>query len=659
MNFFGKNIKLIVFVLFINTVVVYSQDKKMFSDAISEIESEQYNKAFILFQKILKNNPDNCNFNYMAGYCLFSQPDKKKESLPYFEKAIKNVSKTYKEASFKEVNAPTGAMLLYAISLQLNNKIEEAKEFYAQYKEQLGKKDLKEGIYLDQKIKSCDVAEELLKKPIFFKSQLLPEPIKSKKSEYKAVFNADETSMVFQSDRNGRQGLFYSQLKNGSWSYPFEITQDLQIDASNDKFSLCSMSADGLRLYTLIGDQYETNLYISTLEKNKWTNTKPLNRYINSINNQTFASESPDGKQLFFTSDRKWENYGNMDIYVSTLTAKNDWGPVKNIGKNINTPFNEENPFVSPDNNTLYFSSEGHNSMGGYDIFVSKRISETEWSAPENIGYPINTTDDNLFFVPSKEVNKGYYVLNPEEEPHIALVELNVKEEVPVEASKTKEEMANAITATTTVTDTLSKPVVELINKPEENKENKENLPQNIPQNLPQNIPQNQTQNISGAVTSNTSGVDHFTIQIAALSKVVQTSVFKNIEDVDYSIGKDSLVRYYWGYFDSKAEAGSKLGTVINKGYKDAFVVPVSKFYNDNNTRSGYTVQVCASFHEIDATRFKSLQDLRTFKCNDRYIRCTTGNFENYYDALKYLMEVMAKGYSDAFIRSFDEISKL
>ena len=439
MIFLNKTTKLIVFVLFINIANVYGQNKKMFSDAMSKFESEEYDKAFTLFQKILVSDSNNCNINYLAGFSLFNQPDKKKKSLPYFEKAIKSISKSYKESSYKEVNAPTGALFLYAISLQINNKIKEAKEYYKQYQSQLGKKDIKEGIYLDQKIKSCDIAEEMQKTPIFYKSQLLPEPVKSKKSESRAVFNGDETSMVFESNRNGRPGLFYSQFKNNKWSNPIEITKDLEIDISNEKFSLCSMSADGKRLYTLISDEFESNLYVSTFGTNKWRNTKPLNKYINSMNLQTFASESTDGKQLYITSNRKG-SIGNLDIYVSALNEKNDWGPAKNLGENINTPFNEETPFVAPDNNTLYFSSEGHNNIGGYDVFVSKRISDTEWGIPENIGYPVNTTDDNLFFVPSKEDKKGYYAINHNDEQHIALIDLSEKADEPIAESKPKEE---------------------------------------------------------------------------------------------------------------------------------------------------------------------------------------------------------------------------
>jgi WD40-like Beta Propeller Repeat len=744
-DFLKKNFRWYVLVLLMNVLNVSGQDKKLFSDAMSKFETEEYDKAFTLFQKILTKDSDNCNINYLTGLCLFNETPNKAKSVIYFQKAIKSVSKSYKESSYKEINAPIDALFYYAMVLQLNNRIKEAKDYFIQYQSQLDKKNIEKGIDLDQKIKSCDIAEEFQKKPVFYKSQLLPEPIKSKKSEDRAVFNANETSMVFESSRSGKPGLFYSQLKNGKWSNPVEITRDLDIDIKFDKFSLCSMSADGKRLYTLIRDEFESNLYVSTYGNNKWRNTKPLNRNINSTNLQTFASESPDGKQLYFTSNRKG-GFGNLDIYVSTLNEKNDWGPAKNIGENINTPFNEETPFVSPDNNTLYFSSEGHNSMGGYDIFVSKRVSETEWGKPENIGYPINTTDDNLFFVPSKDNNKGYYAVNTEGEPHIALIDLNKKIEEPIAESQPKAETPVVLvtkpltdTISKTTIDTLSKPIIKKTEKPEPKPEAKKetlfhsisgtiSLSDNKPDldNTWVIIKDNSNKTISSLklsnsgsyktqlkcgsylfiftapgykifkkpviiandnskdsivnailspeiivkenkkiteepkiIKSNSVNNDHFTIQIAAFDKIVSLSAFKNIDDVGYYSCPDGLVRYYWGNFDTKTDAYSNLKNIINKGYKYAYVVPISKFKSDtiNKISSGYTVQVFASFHEIDTSFFKSLSGFRMFKCNDRYIRYTSGKFGNYSEANNYLQVVIAKGFKDAFIRKLDMLS--
>ena len=134
MNLITKNITLYLLILFINIVIVHGQNKETFSDAMSKFESEDYVNAFALFQKILKNEPDNCHFNYLAGMCLFNQPYKKKEAILYFENAVKSVSKSYKEEHYKETNAPIEALFNYAITLQINNRLAEAKEFYLKYR---------------------------------------------------------------------------------------------------------------------------------------------------------------------------------------------------------------------------------------------------------------------------------------------------------------------------------------------------------------------------------------------------------------------------------------------------------------------------------------------------------------------------------------------
>jgi hypothetical protein len=143
--------------------------------------------------------------------------------------------------------------------------------------------------------------------------------------------------------------------------------------------------------------------------KGKWTAIKKLNDNINTKYWESHASVSYDGKTLYFTSNRKG-GYGGLDIYSSTRADVNqdNWEKPVNLGPDINTPFNEETPFISPDGKTLYFSSYGHFNMGGYDIFYSNLLENGKWSVPLNMGYPINTTDDDLFYVPVQDGNFAY-----------------------------------------------------------------------------------------------------------------------------------------------------------------------------------------------------------------------------------------------------------
>lgn len=140
-----------------------------------------------------------------------------------------------------------------------------------------------------------------------------------------------------------------------------------------------------------------------------WAEPKPISDEVNSPHHENSVAIAPDGKTLFFTSDRPG-GQGGIDIYMSKLDKKGRWGKAVNLGAPVNTPENEDGPFMDYDNKTLYFSSNAHQGMGGYDVFVSEMDSASKtWKEPVNIGYPINTPDDDIYFVKSGNSKYGYY----------------------------------------------------------------------------------------------------------------------------------------------------------------------------------------------------------------------------------------------------------
>ena len=153
---------------------------------------------------------------------------------------------------------------------------------------------------------------------------------------------------------------------------------------------------------------YDGIIYTSQFENGIWLPYVKLNENINTKYWESHATISHDNKKLYFTTNRKG-TLGGLDIYVSTRDSTGDWGPAVNLGPVINTPYNEESPFLSQDDKTLFFSSRGHFNMGGYDIFFSTLLDNGEWSVPLNVGYPMNSTDDDVFFKPLKEGYEGYY----------------------------------------------------------------------------------------------------------------------------------------------------------------------------------------------------------------------------------------------------------
>ncbi|PTB94108.1 hypothetical protein C9994_12380, partial [Marivirga lumbricoides] len=203
------------------------------------------------------------------------------------------------------------------------------------------------------------------------------------------------------------EDIFISRKSNGKWQPAKNIGSVV-----NTKYhdSNLAFSPDGKTLYIYSdegnGDIYYTNL----LSEDTWSPPIGLSENINSTGyNEKSISQSPDGNTVFFASNRPGGN-GGFDIYFSTKNKKGEWGPSKNLGSVINTEMDEDGPFIQFDGKTLYFSSTGHDGMGGFDIYKSVYDSTSaEWSTPENLGYPLNSPDDDIYFVMTKDGKTGYY----------------------------------------------------------------------------------------------------------------------------------------------------------------------------------------------------------------------------------------------------------
>ncbi|HEX6892160.1 MAG TPA: OmpA family protein, partial [Chryseolinea sp.] len=168
-----------------------------------------------------------------------------------------------------------------------------------------------------------------------------------------------------------------------------------------------SLSPDGKTL-VLYYEYGGGDIYVSKAEGEGWTKPVALNKNINTpMSWETSAFLTDDGKQLYFSSNREG-GIGNLDIYVSEMDATGDWGKANNLGPVINTTGREDSPALDPDGNTLYFSSDGHPSMGGTDIFKSE-LKDGKWQKPVNLGYPINSVEDDSFFAMTSDRRRAYF----------------------------------------------------------------------------------------------------------------------------------------------------------------------------------------------------------------------------------------------------------
>jgi len=411
----------------------YNQSDEALKERIVDAEyffiNEDYGKALELFKDLYKDDPTNANFAYRIGMCYQQLPFEAGRSIKYLKHASENTTREYNEGSYKEKKAPIVSLYYLANAYHTNNYLNEALETYNKYKDSLAVDDIYNIKKVERQIVSVENAREISKLPVSVEVFNLGNVINSAYADYNPVLSANGDALIYtrtireipDSNKSGKieasdvyQKILVTYLENDGWSKPIDVTEDLE---TKGKCKTLSLSADGKTLFLYrddwkdgrLIDFKEGTIYYSKKVGDTWTPIKKLNRNINTGAWESHASISPDGKQLYFTSDRKG-GMGGLDIYVSDW-EDGDWGPAHNLGPAINTPFDEETPFMLEDGKTLYFSSQGHFNMGGFDVFYTHLLGNGEWSEPVNAGYPINSTTDNLFYHAIKDGSKAYYAL--------------------------------------------------------------------------------------------------------------------------------------------------------------------------------------------------------------------------------------------------------
>ena len=223
-------------------------------------------------------------------------------------------------------------------------------------------------------------------------------------SDFFPVVSGDESVLLFNSAQKFYNAVFFSKKVNNKWSSPVNITPEIQSDGNQ---YCSSLSFYGTELYLRVEDNFDADLMVAKYENGIWTKSKSLGKNINTKFWEGNACVSKDGKTLFFSSNKPG-GFGALDIYKSLRQPNGDWGIPVNLGNVINSEFNDDAPFITEDGKRLYFVSQGHQTMGGYDIFYSELDNIGKWMEPVNLGYPINTTDDELFFCPVKNGAVAY-----------------------------------------------------------------------------------------------------------------------------------------------------------------------------------------------------------------------------------------------------------
>ncbi|MDP4207748.1 MAG: hypothetical protein Q8928_02930 [Bacteroidota bacterium] len=378
--------------------------KSQFLDAEYFLANEKYLDALYAYNSIYKQGySDNASINFRIGQCLLHIPGSKSRAIPYLEKAVKKAQKAYVEGSLTETNAPLGSWVLLGDAYRINNQFAKAIAAYQKYKSMVKGTD-KRLKFIDQDIASCRIAPKLIKSPVAVTMTNLASNLGYSGKVFNPVVSPDEQLIFFNSAEKFYDAVWCARKQDSTWAKGVNITSELQ---SNGNQYVSSVSASGNELFLRKEDDMEADLVIAKFENGHWTQSQLLDTTVNSAWKEGNASISSDGKTLYFSSNRKG-GFGEMDIYKSERLSNGHWGVAVNLGKSINTGLNEDAPFITNDGKRLYFVSQGHNSMGGFDVFYSDLKPDGTWSKAVNLGFPLNTTDDEMFFCPVKNGSAGY-----------------------------------------------------------------------------------------------------------------------------------------------------------------------------------------------------------------------------------------------------------
>ena len=368
-----------------------------------------YGLARDLYLYANQYNSENAELNYKIGACyLFT--DDKYEAIQYLLKAYQ-----LNEDVSKDIHYLLGKA--HHLVLEFDN----AMEHYNLHKMNLEREELAAySTILAKRISECKNGLELSKEPRRVIIQNLGEAVNSKYDDYNPVFAHGDSALFFASrrpferskrnpiDNKYNEDIYRSRAGEEGFQKAVRLEKPYNTK-SND--ALVGISPDGGSLYIYRGDVDGGDIQITSLkpEKAKWTKPKSIDKKLRSKDGETSASLSPDGQELYYISRNAKLTVGGKDILVSRKNEKGKWAEPRNAGRLINTPFDEEGVFITGDGRYLYFASQGHNSMGGFDIFRCEKLESGAWSAPENMGYPINTPDDEVFYITDQTGIFGYY----------------------------------------------------------------------------------------------------------------------------------------------------------------------------------------------------------------------------------------------------------
>lgn len=382
-------------------------------DADEHFKQRNFLMALPMYRELVKREPNETEYLYRLGLCyLWTQIDKP-AAVPHLEKAV------------KDPKVKHDAWFWLGRAYHLAGKYPDAIKAFTKYKEFVAK-DKVESDKTDHLIEQVHNAEQLTKYPINVTFTNAGPEINSEFPDYYPWITLDEQTLFYTSRRKGSHtsmvesdgyyssDCLFSTVMDGKWSKNQNLGNGVN---GNLDEQIVGVKPDGSQLIIYIDhiDQLE-DLYKTYKKGPNWAKIEPIGEEVNKEKEYSGSIfETEDGPVLYFVRRDK-NSIGESDIYTARMLPTGHWGIPQNIGPNINTKYREDFPWLSTDGRTLYFSSEGHSSMGGFDLFKSIWDEDTkQWSKPINLGYPLNTADDERQISILPDNRAGYMsALRPE-----------------------------------------------------------------------------------------------------------------------------------------------------------------------------------------------------------------------------------------------------
>ena len=395
-----------------------AQTKKEMEDgAYNALNNEDYVAAYTKFDELNAKYPKEFDYLLKLGICCLRNPERKERSIEIFTE-MKNTFKTSESDYF------------LGKAYHLNYKFDDAISTLQKYidaRSNSFKKEHKEMVK-DAKLilNNCKNGKLLIENKVIADIKNIGLPINSEEEQYVPVITTDESVLFFtyagkfsvggklnsDLDPDPIEGK-YNEDVYAVYKRPDNLYSEPQgVDAINTKGNdaAIAISPDGQILFTFYSDAKNSgDIAISKLIADEFTKPVLLNKNINSEFWEGSCSISADGRFLYFASERPG-GIGGRDIWISE-NVDGDWATPKNMGPNINTPYDDDAPFIHPDGITLFLSSKGHSSIGGYDIMFTIK-KDNEWAIPKSMGLPLNTTEDDRFYVINSKGDRGYFSSN-------------------------------------------------------------------------------------------------------------------------------------------------------------------------------------------------------------------------------------------------------